>query len=699
MRVAGLIIVILSLSMSTSTLTALSSEPTPGLPQNGIHLGVSDFSVNGAQVLFLPGGKEVVVGGGGGSDTMLRSAMDGKVLLKLGTDGFGIAVSADGKRIATAGRQISVFDRISSKEIMSLPGNNDGVMPVAFSPQGDLLAIADNSKRDLSIRKIGTVAKATMKNTSPRYSSLVFSKDGKKLFAGTHEYGIDPAPIDVFDTTTGNKLNSLDAHHRAILGLALSSSGTLLASAGADGLGIWNLTTGKHQFLASSPNSVQNRFWSVAISPDGAIIAVGTDDSIRIIESASGKLVKELQPSGRIVWGVGFTPDGKELASISGSDRRTLELWNLASGKRRGADRHAQGVLEIAYLDATRLISFGNDERLKLWDLQKQQVLGELKGRNFVLSVSGKAAYGTPAHIFDLRKLPAGSPIALAGVHEEASEAMWTSAGSLVVADIFNQKIWLFDAQGKSQAKLPLTGPLTGLDFVRALGATPNRSEIYFGGGGYRSFNGSQKDSGFVGMWAPPAPTWKFLNKNLPLPVQQFIATKSGKVLAFANSFNDNALYDADTGKQLSRVPNSRYALLSQTVSPDGKFIAFGGEKKTVLLWDTTAQQFRKLTGDAIDGKPEHVQSPSNPAECGVSMPIPGLVSALAFSPDGSILASGDPQGGVNLWSVKSGSLMKKLATEPRERISTVFFSRDGKLIAGGLDDGSIRVWAVPANK
>lgn len=686
--------------MSMWTLTALSSEPTPGLPQNGIHLGVNDFSVTGAQVIFLPGGKEVVVGGGGGSDTMLRSAANGKVLLKLGTDGFGIAVSADGKRIATAGRQISVFDRTSSKEIMSLPGNNDGVMPVAFSPQGDLLAIADNSKRDLTIRKLGAAAKVTMKNTSPRYSSLVFSKDGKKLFAGTHEFGIDPSPIDVFDTTTGNKLNKLDAHHRAILGLALSSSGNLLASASEDGLGIWNLTTGKKQFLAASTKSgSQSRVWSVAISPDGSAIAIGTDDSIRIIHSASGKLVKELRPSGQIVWGVGFTPDGKELASISGSDRRTLELWNLASGQRQGAERHAQGVKEIAYLDATRLISIGNDDRLKIWDLQKQRVLGDLEGRNFVLSASGYAAYGNPAHIFDLRKLPTGSPIALAGVHEDASEATWTAAGSLVVADIFNQKLWQFDAQGKAQCKLPLTNPLTGLDFVRAVGTTPNRPEIFFGGGGYRSFNGSQKNSGFVGMWVPPAPTWKFLNKSLPLPVQQIITTKSGKVLALANSYNDNALYDAETGKELSKVPNSRYALLSQTVSPDGKFIAFGGEKRTVLLWDTTAQLFRKLTGDSIDGKPEHVPVPSNPAENRVSMPIPGLVSALDFSPDGSTLASGDPGGGVNLWSVKSCSLVKKLATESGERISTLSFSRDGKLIAGGLDDGSIRVWEVAASK
>ncbi len=278
MRIAGLVIAILVLSMWT--LTARSNEPMSSLPQHGIHLGVNDFTVKGAQVYFLPGGKDVVVGGGGGSDTEVRSAANGRLLSKVGSDGFAIAVSANGKRIATAGRQLAVFDRSLSKELMSLPGNNDGVMPVAFSPEADYLAIADNSAHDLSVRKIGANEKVSMKNIGPRYSSLVFSKGGKEIFAGTHEYGIDLAPIDVFDTTTGKKLKSLDAHHRAILGLALSSSGNLLASVSNDGLGIWNLSTGQHRFLSSKPSTSsepEKRMWSAAISPNEKTIAVGTD--------------------------------------------------------------------------------------------------------------------------------------------------------------------------------------------------------------------------------------------------------------------------------------------------------------------------------------------------------------------------------------------------------------------------------------
>lgn len=703
MRVAAaLVIPVVALFLLIRSAQSGEPKQSPGSAHDaGIHLGVDDFTVNGAQVFFLPGGKDLVVGGGGGSDTMLRSAKNGQVLLKAGADGFGIAVSGDGKRIATAGRQITVFDRTYSKEILSLAGNNDGVMPVAFSPKGDMFAVADNSKRELSIQKIGVPGKVIMKNIGPRYSSLVFSKDGKKLFAGTHEYGIDPAPIDVFDASTGNKLKSLDAHHRAIIGLALSSSGNILTSAGEDGLGIWNLGTGKSRFLPSSiKNGPQNRVWSVAISPDGATIAAGTDESIRLIDTESGNLRKELRPSGHIVWGVGFSPDGSELASISGTDRRTLEIWYPATGNRKGADRHAQAVARIPYVDATRLISVGDEGQLKVWDLQKQKVVSEFKGGNFVVSPSGNAAYSTPAHLFDLRKsAPAAAAVNLPGVHEQAEDAAWTSAGSLIVADFFQQKIWLFDAQGKPLSNLRLTDPLNGLDFVRDVAAVPNRPEIYFGGGGSRSFDGSQKDSGFVGIWIPPAPTWKFLTKKLQLPVQELITTNSGKVLAFAFSYNDNALYDGESGKEISRVPNSRYALLSRTVSPDAKLIAFGGEKKTVLLWDVAAKQFRKLTGTAVDGKPERVPAPSNPAECGVRTPITGLVSALAFSPDALTLATGDPDGGVNVWSVKSSSLLRKLGAGSGEKVSTLSFSSDGKLLAGGMNDGSIRVWNLGAGK
>jgi len=69
-------------------------------------------------------------------------------------------------------------------------------------------------------------------------------------------------------------------------------------------------------------------------------------------------------------------------------------------------------------------------------------------------------------------------------------------------------------------------------------------------------------------------------------------------------------------------------------------------------------------------------------------------VWALAFSPDGNLLASGGHEGTIKLWNVVTG---KNAATLPRQ-ISGIFslaFSPDGKKLASGSTNGTIMLWDV----
>jgi len=68
------------------------------------------------------------------------------------------------------------------------------------------------------------------------------------------------------------------------------------------------------------------------------------------------------------------------------------------------------------------------------------------------------------------------------------------------------------------------------------------------------------------------------------------------------------------------------------------------------------------------------------------------LILGLAFSRDGSVLASGSYDKTVRFWSVKDG---KPLATLAAAQTATVIFSPDGRLVAGAGVDGSVRVWGV----
>jgi uncharacterized protein YjiK len=69
-------------------------------------------------------------------------------------------------------------------------------------------------------------------------------------------------------------------------------------------------------------------------------------------------------------------------------------------------------------------------------------------------------------------------------------------------------------------------------------------------------------------------------------------------------------------------------------------------------------------------------------------------LTSVAFSPDGSLLASGSDDEAVILWHLSDGSQMRRLAGHTNW-VSSVAFSPDGDMLASGSGDGTVILWRV----
>jgi WD40 repeat protein len=77
---------------------------------------------------------------------------------------------------------------------------------------------------------------------------------------------------------------------------------------------------------------------------------------------------------------------------------------------------------------------------------------------------------------------------------------------------------------------------------------------------------------------------------------------------------------------------------------------------------------------------------------------FPGFTQDVEFSPDGTVVATRGDDGSIQLWDVKTGSIVKEL-TDSEHIVNRFAFNIDGRFIAGASEDSVIRVWETKTGK
>jgi len=172
-------------------------------------------------------------------------------------------------------------------------------------------------------------------------------------------------------------------------------------------------------------------------------------------------------------------------------------------------------------------------------------------------------------------------------------------------------------------------------------------------------------------------------DKSLPIssPVKSTILTYSehtrevrsiawspnGHYIASGGDDRTVQVWEADSGKQILTHRGHSDWVLGIAWSPDGRYIASGGIDQTVQVWG--ANSGKKLF---------------------TYIGHPGEVRSIAWSPDSQNIASGGDDRTVQVWDASTGR--KLITCASKDKVLDVAWSPNGKLIAFASNDGTVSV-------
>ncbi len=286
----------------------------------------------------------------------------------------------DGSRILATGRfmNVAVWDAETGGALPALQGHRYYPTTIVFSPDGKLMATGSEDRTILlwDVGEWSVIRQLT--GHGNRISELAFSPDSKTLASAGQD-----GTIKLWDVTaTPNPLELTGAQY-----LSYSSDGKKLISTYGSRVNLWDTARWEIINTVDAGSPIQ----SLGYSPDGATVAVGTENNrIGIWDVVAGKQRFALEGHTGGVWCVAFSPDGKLLASGGGIFDKTLRLWDTKTGKELARlEEGEDAVTNVAFSPEGKLLArVGFDGNVNIWDVATLRSVAAFKGDLWMLGVA-----------------------------------------------------------------------------------------------------------------------------------------------------------------------------------------------------------------------------------------------------------------------------------------------------------------------
>jgi predicted NACHT family NTPase/tRNA A-37 threonylcarbamoyl transferase component Bud32 len=275
---------------------------------------------------------------------------------------------------------------------------------------------------------------------------------------------------------------------------------------------------------------------SIAFSPDGSLLASGSDDNtIRIWRVENGSLYHTLEGHTRWIRSVAFSPDGSRIAS--GSDDNTVRLWLVEDGlPLQSLTEHQKPVFSVAFSSDGSLLASGSfDKRVLIWRVDDWTLQKTLKG-----------------HTVGIRSV-AFSP-----------------DGSLLASGSDDKTIRILRLEDETLIQI-LKGHTR---WIRSIAFSPDGSLLASG-----------SDDNTIRLWRVEDGELLRTFKDHQNPVLSVAFSPDGSLLVSGSFDKSVHLWRLEDGSLHGSLKGHTEDVNSVAFSPDGSLLATGSRDKTVRTW------------------------------------------------------------------------------------------------------------------